>query len=57
LKECDINSKRIAFSEKLSQKYKNITLKILSKANHKFNDFGSQEKLIKETVKWLKKYL
>ena len=47
----------LEFSEKLSQKYKNITLKILSKANHKFNDFGSQEKLIKETVKWLKKYL
>jgi len=45
------------FSERLIKKYKNITLEILPKANHKFDDFSSQKKLIKLTVDWLKKYL
>lgn len=47
----------VEFSKELAKRYKNITLKILSKANHKFDDFASQEKLIKLTVNWLKEYL
>ena len=47
----------LKFSRKLAQKYKNIFLKILSKANHKFEDFQSQKKLISQTVKWLKRDL
>lgn len=47
----------LSFSEKLADFHRNITLKILSGANHKFDDFASQEKLIKLTAGWLKKYL
>lgn len=47
----------LKYSEKLAQKYKNITLKVLPKANHKFDDFKSQEELIKIITSWLKKYL
>jgi len=47
----------LKFSQKLSKRYKRITLKILSQANHKFDDFSSQQKLIKLSVNWLKKYL
>lgn len=45
------------FSKRLAESHKNIALKILSGANHKFDDFYSQEKLIKLTVDWLKRYL
>ena len=45
------------FSEELAKRYKNITLKILPKSNHKFDDFASQQKLIELTSKWLKKYV
>ena len=49
----------LSFSQKLAKphRHRNITLKILSGANHKFDDFFSQEKLIKLTADWLKKYL
>lgn len=47
----------IKFSEKLAKRYKNITLKALSGASHKFDDFTSQQRLIRITVQWLKKYL
>jgi len=45
------------FSEELAKRYKNITLKILPKSNHKFDDFASQQRLIELISKWLKKYL
>lgn len=47
----------LEFSQKLSKRYKKITLKILSRANHKFDDFIAQQKLIRLTANWLKKYL
>jgi len=47
----------LEFSQKLSKRYKKITLKILSQANHKFDDFITQQKLIRLTANWLKKYL
>lgn len=47
----------IKFSKKLAKKHKNIQLKIYQKADHKFEDYNIQKKLIRDTVKWLKKYL
>lgn len=47
----------LEFSKKLAEKYKNITLEILPKTNHKFDDLISQKKLVKITVDWLKQYL
>ncbi|MBZ9572425.1 alpha/beta fold hydrolase [Patescibacteria group bacterium] len=47
----------IRFSRQLAQKYKNIKLIILPKADHKFEDYYSQKKLIKETVRWLRHFL
>lgn len=47
----------LEFSQKLVEKYKNIVLKIIPGANHKFNDFYSQQKLIVLTANWFKKYL
>jgi len=47
----------LEFSEKLEKKHKNVSLTVLPKGNHKFNDYKSQERLIKETVRWLKKHL
>jgi len=47
----------LKFSQQLKRKYKNISLIILPKANHKFDDFQSQEQLIRHTQKWLRKYL
>ena len=47
----------VEFSKRLAEKYKNITLEILDKANHKFNDFHSQQELIRITTEWFKKYL
>lgn len=46
----------IEFSEKLVKKYKNIEMVKLN-SNHKFEDYCEQQKLIRETVKWIKKYL
>ncbi len=45
------------FSEELTKRYKNITLKNLAEANHKFDDFDSQQKLTVISIHWLKKYL
>jgi len=47
----------LEFSEKLAKRYRNISLKIIPKANHKFDDIFHQEKAIHLTVKWIKKYL
>jgi uncharacterized protein (TIGR00725 family) len=47
----------LKFSKTLARKYKNIKLKILQKADHKFANFASRKELIKLTVNWLKEYL
>ncbi len=47
----------LGFSEELSKKYKNVILKVLPKANHKFDDFNSQKEVIKIITQWLRKYL
>jgi len=47
----------LGFSEKLAENYKNITLRVLPKADHKFAEIVSRRKLIKLTVDWLKQYL
>ena len=47
----------LKFSQQLKGKSKNISLIVLPKANHKFDDFQSQEQLIRHTQKWLRKYL
>lgn len=47
----------LRFSMKLVRKYKNLTLKILAGADHKFADFISRKELAKLTTQWLKKYL
>jgi len=44
------------YSQKLAERFRNITLKVLPKANHKFEDFSSRKKATKYTVDWLKKY-
>jgi len=46
----------IEFSKKLAKTHKNIKLIELD-TNHKFEDYYSQQKLIRETVRWIKKYL
>jgi len=46
----------LGFSKKLSEN-QNIVLKVLPKADHKFGDLRSQERLVSETAKWIKKYL
>ena len=47
----------LCYSQKLAERFRNINLKVLPKANHKFEDFSSGKKAIKYTVDWLKKYL
>jgi len=47
----------LKFSQQLKGKSKNISLIVLPKANHKFDDFQSQEELVRHTQKWLRKYL
>jgi len=47
----------IEYSQKLAQKYPNITLKPLREANHKIDNVLLQEKLVNITTKWLGKYL
>ncbi len=44
-------------SWQLEKKHKNIALIGLLGANHKFNDYSAQNRLIKETLKWIKKHL
>ncbi|GAI25269.1 unnamed protein product, partial [marine sediment metagenome] len=46
----------VEFSEKLVEKFKNLKLIKLA-SNHKFEDYAEQQKLIRETVKWIKKYI
>jgi len=45
----------LKFSEKLAEKYKNIRLVKLN-TDHKFEDYFEQQRLIKETINWIKKY-
>jgi len=47
----------VRFSKKLSTKYKNIQLKIYSGADHKFEDYYIQKRLVKDTVNWFLKFL
>lgn len=47
----------VKFSKKLAKEYQNIKLVIYSGADHKFEDYYIQQKLIRETTKWLKKHL
>jgi hypothetical protein len=47
----------IRFSRKLAKDYKNIKLVALPKADHKFEDYYIQKRLIKATVEWLKNFL
>lgn len=42
------------FSKKLAKNYKNIKLIPIVGGNHKFEDYYVQDRLIKETVSWLK---
>lgn len=44
----------LKFSKKLAQDFKNVKLKILPLAEHKFEDYDVQKKLIKETARWIK---
>jgi len=44
----------IKFSKKLTQNFKNVKLKIMPQADHKFEDYNIQERLVKETVRWMK---
>ena len=47
----------LGFSKKLAKDYKNIKLVVLPRADHKFEDYYSQQKLVENTKNWLKKYL
>lgn len=47
----------IKFSKKLAEEHKNVKLVIYPKADHKFEDYYIQQKLVRETAEWLKKYL
>lgn len=47
----------IGYSRKLREQYRNIILKTISGANHKFEEISHQEKAINFTTQWLKKYL
>jgi len=44
------------FSKKLVKDYKNIKLFPIPGANHGFEDYYSQQKLVEKTVNWFKKY-
>ncbi len=46
----------IKFSENLAKKFKNLKLIKLS-SGHKFEDYTDQGKLIRETIRWVKKYI
>jgi len=46
----------IEFSKELVRRYKNLKL-IELVSDHKFEDYSDQMKLIRETVKWIKRYL
>lgn len=45
----------LSFSRKLTKTYKNIKLKVYPSAEHKFEDYYIQQKLIKDSVSWVKK--
>jgi len=47
----------VKFSKKLAKNYKNIKLILLPKAEHKFEDYFDQKKLVRETVRWFKREL
>lgn len=45
------------FSKKLAKNYKNIKLTLLSRADHKFEDYYVQGRLVRKTVNWFKNNL
>lgn len=47
----------VRFSRQLVKKYKNLKLVTYPKTDHNFEDHFVQQKLIKETTRWLSKYL
>jgi len=47
----------IKFSKKLAKNYKNVKLILLPKADHKFEDYYIQERLVRKTANWLKEKL
>jgi len=47
----------LRFSKELIKKHKNIRLIIYPKTDHDFEDYFIQQKLIRETAKWFRKYL
>jgi dipeptidyl aminopeptidase/acylaminoacyl peptidase len=46
----------LEFSRELVRKYKNLKLIELS-SDHKFEDYLDQQRLIRETVRWIKNHL
>lgn len=47
----------IRFSQEIAKKHKSVKFLIYPKAEHKFEDYYIQQKLIKDTTNWLKRYL
>ena len=47
----------VSFSKELEKNYSNIKLSIILEADHRFEDYYIQQKLISETILWIKKYL
>jgi len=47
----------IKFSRQLAKDYENIKLTELPKADHKFENYYIQKRLIQDTVRWLKNFL
>ncbi len=47
----------VRFSKELAKKYKNVKLKVYPEAEHEFEDYYVQQKLIRDTARWLKKHL
>jgi len=53
----EIDERIVEFINKIAKKYKNVTLKELPGADHKFEKIIHQKKAIQITKNWLKKYL
>jgi len=47
----------LKFSKKLAREHRNIQLKIYPGANHKFEDYYIQKRLVKDTLNWFLKFL
>ena len=46
----------VSFSKELEKNYSNIKLSIILEADHRFEDYYIQQKLISETILWIKKF-